>query len=96
LLAGGIVYTIVFNQLIDKIDFDWTVRVMGFIMFTSFSIAFPLLLWGAANTGDIARGTTRKIFDKTAFKDLGFWLYTWSNFFVSSSPRILLWGWGHD
>jgi len=53
-------------------------------MFTTFSTAFPLLLWGAGHTGDIARGTTRKIFDKNAFKDLGFWLYTWSNFFVSS------------
>lgn len=81
---GGIIYTIVFNQLIDEIGFDWTVRVMGFIMFTSFSIAFPLLLWGTVNTGDIAAGTTRKIFDKNAFSDLGFWLYTWSNFFVSS------------
>lgn len=58
---------------------------MGFIMFTSFSIAFPLLLWGAGNTGDIAAaGTARKLFDKNAFKDLGFWLYTWSNFFVST------------
>lgn len=79
---GGIIYTIVFNQLIDDIGFDWTVRVMAFIMLTSFSIAFPLLLWGAGNTGDIAAGATRKIFDKHAFADLGFWLYTWSNFFI--------------
>ncbi|OAP62109.1 hypothetical protein AYL99_04312 [Fonsecaea erecta] len=79
---GGIIYTIVFQQLIDPLGFAWTVRVMGFIMLASFLLAFPLLLWGATNTGDISSGTARKLFDRAALKDLGFWCYTWANFFL--------------
>lgn len=81
--VGGIIYTIIFNSCIDSLGFGWTVRVMGFIMFASYGSAFPLLLWNTGNTGDISTGTARKIFDKKAFTDIGFWLYTWSNFFVS-------------
>ncbi|ETI29208.1 hypothetical protein G647_01661 [Cladophialophora carrionii CBS 160.54] len=79
---GGIIYTIVFEQLIDSLGFAWTVRVMGFIMTGTFLAAFPLLLWGASNTGDISSGTTRKLFDKAALKDIGFWFYTSANFFI--------------
>ncbi|RVX67410.1 hypothetical protein B0A52_08763 [Exophiala mesophila] len=80
--VGGIIYTIIFNSCIDSIGFGWTVRVMGFIMFACYAAAFPLLLWNTGNTGDISSGTARKIFDKKAFADVGFWLYTWSNFFI--------------
>ncbi|KAJ4554055.1 hypothetical protein HRR78_002459 [Exophiala dermatitidis] len=80
--VGGIIYTITFDQAIDSLGFAWTVRVMGFIMMGSYIIAFPLLLWGTANTGDISSGTVRKLFDIAALKDLAFWLYTWSNFFL--------------
>ncbi|EXJ95925.1 hypothetical protein A1O1_01050 [Capronia coronata CBS 617.96] len=79
---GGIIYTITFDQAIESIGFAWTVRVMGFIMLGSYIIAFPLLLWGTANTGDIASGTPRKLLDKAAFKDMAFWMYTWANFFL--------------
>ncbi|KAL6250313.1 hypothetical protein RBB50_002614 [Rhinocladiella similis] len=79
---GGIIYTITFDSLIDSLGFGWTVRVMGFIMIASYLIAFPLLLWGAGNTGDISSGTARKLFDKAAFKDLPFWLYSVSCFFL--------------
>ncbi|KIW80440.1 hypothetical protein Z517_07056 [Fonsecaea pedrosoi CBS 271.37] len=79
---GGIIYTIVFQQLIDSLGFAWTVRVIGFIMLASYLLAFPLLLWGATNFGDISSGTTRKLFDRAAFKDIGFWFYTWANFFL--------------
>jgi len=79
---GGIVYTITFDQLINPLGFAWTVRVMGFIMITSYIIAFPLLLWGAVNHGDISSGTARKLFDKAAFRDLPFWMYTCANFFL--------------
>ncbi|KAI1614256.1 MFS transporter, MCP family, solute carrier family 16, member 10 [Exophiala viscosa] len=79
---GGIIYTIVFDQLIHRIGFAWTVRVMGFIMIGTYLTAFPLLLWGTGNTGDISSGTARKLFDKSAFKDVPFWLYTWANFFL--------------
>jgi hypothetical protein len=56
-------------------------------MLGTFSIAFPLLLWGTVNTGDISSGGPRKLFDKKAFTDIPFWLYTWANFFVSTGPE---------
>ena len=80
--AGGVIYTLVFEQLIEKLEYGWTVRVMGFIMLCSYIISFPLLLWGARNVGDIGSGTARKLFDKTAFHDLPFWAYSFSNFLL--------------
>jgi MFS family permease len=80
--TGGVIYTLVFEQLISKLGFGWMVRVMGFIMLGSYAIAFPLLLWGAKNIGDISSGTKRKLFDPKAFRDLLFWAYTVSNFFI--------------
>jgi MFS family permease len=80
--AGGILYTAVFERLINHMSFGWTVRIMGFIMFVSYGIAFPLILWRVRNLGDISTGQARKLFDKSAFKDLPFWTYTTSNFFL--------------
>lgn len=51
-------------------------------MLASYLIAFPLLLWGTDNTGDIGSGTARKLFDKAALKDIPFWSYTVANFFI--------------
>jgi hypothetical protein len=79
---GGIIYTVVFQGLINSVGFDWTVRTMGFIMLALYLIAFPLLLWKSTNHGDISAGTARKLFDREALKEPGFWLYTWANFFV--------------
>jgi MFS family permease len=79
---GGIVYTLVFERLIAGLGFGWTVRVLAFIMLGTYSIAFPLLLWGAHNVGDIGTGQARKLFDKSAFRDGPFWAYTFSNFFL--------------
>ncbi|KAK5116369.1 hypothetical protein LTR62_007916 [Meristemomyces frigidus] len=79
---GGIVYTLMFQQLINKIGFEWTIRAMAFFMLGTYLMAFPLLLWGASNLGDMASGTTRKIFDSAALRDLPFWSYSISNFFI--------------
>lgn len=80
--VGGIIYTLMFERLINIMSFGWTVRIMGFVMLASYSIAFPLILWRAGNVGDISSGQARKLFDKTAFKDLPFWCYTTSNFLI--------------
>ena len=80
--VGGIMYTLVFERLIQDIGFNWTVRVLAFIMLATYAIAFPLLLWGARNVGDVGSGQARKLFDKSAFSDGPFWAYTWSNFFL--------------
>lgn len=80
--TGGIIYTLMFEQLIGKLGFAWTIRAMGFVMLGSYLISFPLLLWRARNLGDLASGHARKLFDPTAFRDLLFWSYTMSNFFL--------------
>ena len=80
--TGGVIYTLVFEQLVGRLGFAWMVRVAGFIMLGSYTIAFPLLLWGSKNLGDIAAGTKRKLIDLTAFRDLPFWAYTLSNFLI--------------
>jgi len=71
-----------FEQLIVKLGFAWTVRIEGFFMLGSYLIAFPLLLWRAHNLGDLASGTVRKLFDRAALIDLPFWAYTLSNFLL--------------
>ncbi|SMQ56016.1 unnamed protein product [Zymoseptoria tritici ST99CH_3D7] len=80
---GGIIYTLVFEQLISRTSFGWTVRAMGFIMLGTYLLSFPLLLFRATNLGDLAAGgAPRKLFDKTALRDAPFWAYAWSNFFI--------------
>ena len=80
--VGGIIYTLIFSQLIDRMSFGWTVRVMGFVMLGTYLISFPLLLWGVSNLGDLASGSPRKLFDRGALRDAPFWLYSLSNFFI--------------
>ncbi|QIW97691.1 hypothetical protein AMS68_003209 [Peltaster fructicola] len=81
---GSIIYTFIFERLINRLGFAWTVRIMGFTMLASFSIAMPLLLWKARNIGDISAGsnTTRKMFDKAALTDLPFWSFTTSTLLI--------------
>lgn len=80
--VGGIIYTLVFEQLISKLSFGWTVRVMAFIMLGTYCISFPLLLWGVTNLGDLASGAPRKLFDRGALTDAPFWIYSSSNFLI--------------
>lgn len=79
---GGIMYTLIFQQLIGRYGFGWTVRIMGFFMLGSYLIAFPLLLFRVKNVGNLASGTKRKLFDVKAFHDVPFCVYTMSNCFV--------------
>ena len=80
--AGGVFYTLIFEQLISRQSFGWTVRIMGFVMLGSYCISFPLLLWGVKNVGNLASGTKRKLLDPGAFRDVAFCWYTISNFFI--------------
>lgn len=80
--VGGIIYTLTFERLINHMSFGWTVRIMAFIMLATYCLAFPLILYKASNVGDISSGQARKLFDKSAFRDLPFWTYTTSNFLI--------------
>ena len=80
--AGGIIYTIMFNQLISKVGFPWTVRLMGFVMLSLFIAAAILLLLPGRNTRKFDTTHRRSLIDLRAFKDLPFWSFTIANFFL--------------
>ncbi|KAK0280032.1 hypothetical protein LTR35_008182 [Friedmanniomyces endolithicus] len=86
--TGGIIYTLLFQQLIGKLGFAWTVRTMAFFMLGTYAISFPLQLWGASNLGDLASGTKREMFDPTALRDLPFWSYSFANFFIFTGYMV--------
>ncbi|KAK1064138.1 hypothetical protein LTR74_008918 [Friedmanniomyces endolithicus] len=86
--TGGIIYTLLFQQLIGKLGFAWTVRTMAFFMLGTYAISFPLQLWGASNLGDLASGTKRKMFDPTALRDLPFWSYSFANFSIFTGYMV--------
>lgn len=80
--AGGIIYTIMFNQLILKISFAWTVRIMGLVMFTLFIVAAVLLLPQRKVMKKIDESESRRLIDPRAFKDLPFWSFTIANLLI--------------
>lgn len=75
---GGVVYTVVFQQLLIPLGFAWTVRVIGFIALSTFAIAIPALLQGPKKS----KGEARPIIDLTALKDVPFVIFATSQFFI--------------
>ncbi|KAK3110905.1 hypothetical protein LTR53_014334 [Teratosphaeriaceae sp. CCFEE 6253] len=86
--TGGIIYTLMFQQLIGKQGFGWTIRIMAFFMLGTYLISFPLQLWGAKNLGNLSSGTPRRMFDVSALRDLPFWSYSLSNFFIFTGYMV--------
>lgn len=80
--AGGIIYTVMFDRLISKLSFAWTVRVMAFVMLSLFLIAAALLLSQGRGTTTINNDQRRKLIDMRALKDLPFWSFTAANFLM--------------
>jgi MFS family permease len=80
--AGGIVYTIMFNQLIERLGFPWTVRCMAFVMLALFMAGAILLLGPEIKTVKVERTQRRSLIDMRAFKDLPFWSFVFGNFFL--------------
>ncbi|CEL10206.1 hypothetical protein ASPCAL13330 [Aspergillus calidoustus] len=85
---GGVIYTLMFEQLLPKVGFPWTVRIIGFTMLALFVASAGMLLWKAENTGQFpstqaqTQSRTRRLFDMRALKDLPFWNFTVANFFL--------------
>lgn len=81
---GAIVFTLVFQQLINQMSFGQTVRMCGCIILGGYLVSFLLLLWGVHNLGGIPRGSDerRKLVDMRAFLELSFVLYTARNFMI--------------
>ncbi|KAJ5376183.1 hypothetical protein N7509_013069 [Penicillium cosmopolitanum] len=80
--AGGIVYNVMFNQLILKTSFAWTVRIMGLVMLVLFTVAAVLLFSQRKAMENIDESRPRKLIDLRAFKDLPFWSFTLANLLI--------------
>ncbi|KAK3216827.1 hypothetical protein GRF29_1g1095849 [Pseudopithomyces chartarum] len=76
--VGGVIYIIMFDRLIDKAGFPWTIRAIGFVALACALLSFPALLSGSAI---LARPRKRRaLFDSTAVKDKLFLLFTLCTF----------------
>ena len=73
--TGGMVFPVIARQLLDKIGFPWTVRIMGFVML--FNVVFILAL---AQTR-IPPRKTGPLIEWTAFRELPFVLFAIGSFF---------------
>ncbi|KAI0378185.1 MFS general substrate transporter [Hypomontagnella monticulosa] len=65
---GGVIYPVIFINLIDKVGFGWTTRVIGFVALAT--LAVPL----AFSKMRAKPPRVRSIIDTTAFRDGPFWL----------------------
>ncbi|KAL3456995.1 major facilitator superfamily domain-containing protein [Aspergillus heterothallicus] len=86
---GGVIYTLMFEQLLPKVGFPWTVRIIGFTMLALFVASALMLLWNTGNTDNTPSPSTtgggfrtRRLFDVRALKDPPFWNFTVANFFL--------------
>ena len=75
--VGGVLYPILIRQLIPKVGFGWTVRVVAFINLGCGIIAFAII----CRRPNRAR-SSRRAFDFTAFREIPFTLFTLSMFLV--------------
>ncbi|KAH8807902.1 MFS transporter, MCP family, solute carrier family 16, member 10 [Xylogone sp. PMI_703] len=76
---GGIIYVAVFQRLLPKVGFAWTIRIIGLIATTIFGLAMPTLL---LNSPRKQRSQTRKLFSKAALRDMPFVAYSIASFMI--------------
>jgi MFS family permease len=81
--AGGIVYPVIVRELIPRIGFQWTARVLGFVNLTCFAVAFALL------RSRLPPRRSGPILELSAFKEgvyvtyvLALFLFTWANYYI--------------
>ncbi|KAL4802445.1 major facilitator superfamily domain-containing protein [Aspergillus unguis] len=79
---GGVIYTLMFEQLLPKVGFPWTVRIIAFVMLGLFAAAGVMLLGNSGDTGQVSTARRRRLFDIRALKDLPFWSFTVANFLL--------------
>jgi predicted MFS family arabinose efflux permease len=74
-IAGGVVYPAIFHKLQPRIGFDWTTRVIAFIMLATLMI--PITVMRAKTLPSIRR----PFIDLTVLRELSFDLYSFGFFF---------------
>lgn len=79
---GGVIYTLMVEQLLPKVGFPWMVRCVGFVMLGLFIAAGFMLPLNKDNAGQPSAPRRSRAFDVRALKDLPFWNFTIANFFL--------------
>ncbi|KAL4792227.1 major facilitator superfamily domain-containing protein [Aspergillus venezuelensis] len=88
---GGVIYTLLFERLLPRIGFAWTVRVMGFVVLGLFVLAGIMLLVPSNDSIKTANASaspatpriqSSRLFDIRALRDGPFWSFTLTNFLL--------------
>lgn len=81
--TGGLLYPVIVRELIPRVGFQWTARVLGFVNMTCLAVAFALL------RTRLPPRRSGPIIDLAAFKEgvyvtyvSGLFLFTWANYYV--------------
>ena len=93
--TGGIIFPVIVQQLLPKIGFPWTVRVVGFVMFTvqCVTLAFTKPRLPPRKTGPMAEWRAFKELPYALFAIamfLSFWGTYFAFYYVSSFGRDIL------
>lgn len=73
---GGVIYPIVFHQLLRSIGFAWTTRVLGFMMLATLAVSVTLM------KPRVLPGKKRSLVDWTAFRDPAYMFFVLGGFLV--------------
>ncbi|KAL7626112.1 hypothetical protein AAE478_002882 [Parahypoxylon ruwenzoriense] len=82
--VGGIIYPVVLYQLLDKVGFAWSVRVMGFIALGTLLIPIAVMKMR------FKAPKARSMVDWTAFTDFSYMAFTLSTFIGFMGLSILI------
>ncbi|KAL9085830.1 MAG: hypothetical protein Q9159_004495 [Coniocarpon cinnabarinum] len=77
-VTGGVIYPIIFQQLLHRIGFPWTIRAQGLVAFAASGISLCCLL----PTKSQKHGKIRHLVDWSAFRDKWFVAYTVGGVFL--------------
>ena len=72
--AGGVIYPIIFHQLVTRVGFGWATRVLAFIM--GATLAIPLTVMKAR----VTLPQKRELLQLSAFKEAPFTLFSFAEF----------------
>ncbi|KAL1611322.1 hypothetical protein SLS59_000040 [Nothophoma quercina] len=74
----GVVYIIMFDRLLKSSGFPWAMRAIGFVALAAAIMSIPALLSGSSVLA--TKRKARSLFDKTAYKDKLFLIFTCCSF----------------
>ncbi|KAJ4409605.1 hypothetical protein N0V91_002526 [Didymella pomorum] len=76
--VGGVVYIMMFDRLLKSSGFPWAMRAIGFVALAAALLSIPALLSGSSVLA--TKRKARALFDKTAYKDKLFLIFTCCSF----------------